>query len=231
MSCYNNSCVANMTSDITFRMKSTSRKKNWNFIALAQLTKYSCNITKQFTKSMHLELTSFWWNWVHILNQQLHVRFTRYCLVIMQFFTAKYKKKGFKSSAWEDATFHSTFISHTQIGGKLENIPNKFLKKRTVRVLHQIDVPTSDHWRILQHTFRCFQTKTCHVAGRMKSFRKGHVTCRVLSIKWDCFLVCFVQNIRYLVGTSDVTTISNDWGNIFSILCKTSLKKKTSIAV
>ena len=32
---------------------------------------------------------------------------------------------GFKSSAWDDATFHSTFISHTQIGGKLENILNK----------------------------------------------------------------------------------------------------------
>ena len=67
----------------------------------------------------------------------------------MKFFTlysAKYKKKmGFKSSAQEDATFHSTFISHTQIGGKLENNLNKLLKKRTVHVLHQTTVPTSDH--------------------------------------------------------------------------------------
>ena len=61
--------------------------------------------------------------------------------------------------------------------------------------------------------------------GRMKSFRKGHVTCRMLSIKRDCFLVCFVQNIRYLVGMSDVTTISNNQGNILQISCKTSLKK------
>ena len=80
-----------------------------------------------------------------ILNQQLHVRFSRYCLVVIKFFTlysAKYikKKKGFKSSAQEDATFHSTFISHTQIGGKLENILSKLLKKRTVHVLHQIPV-------------------------------------------------------------------------------------------
>ena len=40
----------------------------------------------------------------------------------MKFFmlySAKYKKMGFKSSAREDATFHSTFISHTHIGGKL----------------------------------------------------------------------------------------------------------------
>ena len=51
----------------------------------------------------------------------------------------------FKSSAREDATFHSTFISHTQIGGKLENILSKLLKKCTVHVLHQNDVPTSDH--------------------------------------------------------------------------------------
>ena len=58
-----------------------------------------------------------------ILNQQFHVRFTTYCLVIIKFFilySAKYKKKGFKSSVREDATFHSTFILHTQIGGNLK---------------------------------------------------------------------------------------------------------------
>ena len=54
MSRYNNSCVANMTSDMTFMMKNTSRKKNWNFVALAQLTKYSRHTTEQSTKSMHL---------------------------------------------------------------------------------------------------------------------------------------------------------------------------------
>ena len=63
----------------------------------------------------------------------------------MKFFTlysAKYKETGFKSSAWEDATFHSTFISHTQIGGKLENNLNKLLKKHTYR---NIACSTSDH--------------------------------------------------------------------------------------
>ena len=66
----------------------------------------------------------------------------------MKFFTlysAKYKKTGFKSTAREDATFHSTFISHTQIGGKLENNLSKLLKKRTMHVLHQTTVLTSDH--------------------------------------------------------------------------------------
>ena len=84
-----------------------------------------------------------------ILNQQLHVRFTSYCLVIKFFmlYSAKYKKTGFKSSAQEDATFHSTFILHTQIGGKLETILNKLPKKHTVHVLRQIHVCTSDHWR------------------------------------------------------------------------------------
>ena len=43
--------------------------------------------------------------------------------------------------------------------------------------------------------------------------------------KKDCFLVCFVQNISYLVGTSDITTISNDQGNILQIWRKTSLEK------
>ena len=55
----------------------------------------------------------------------------------------------------------------------------------------------------------------------------GKVTCRsgCCWSKRDCFLVCFVQNIRYLVGTSDITTISNDRVNILQISCKTSLKK------
>ena len=66
-------------------------------------------------------------------------------------YSTKYKKTYFKSSAWEDATFHSTFISHTQIGGKLENNLNKLLKKRTVHILHQTTVPmfsdaTSVQW-------------------------------------------------------------------------------------
>ena len=133
-------------------------------------------------------MTGFWWNWVHILNQQLHVRFTRSCLVVMKSFTLYstkyiYKKTGFKSSAQEDATFHSTFILHTQIGGKLENNLNKLLKKRTVHVLHQTTVPTLHHWRRLQHTFRCFQTKTRHAAEKMKALRTGHVTFRMLSIE------------------------------------------------
>ena len=37
-----------------FQDKKYSKKKNWNFVTLAQLTKYSCNTTKQSTKSMHL---------------------------------------------------------------------------------------------------------------------------------------------------------------------------------
>ena len=53
-------------------------------------------------------------------------------------YSAKYKKKtGFKSSAQVDTTFHSTFISHTQISGKLENNLNKLLKKHTVHVMAQ----------------------------------------------------------------------------------------------
>ena len=47
--------------------------------------------------------------------------------------------------------------------------------------------------------------------------------------KKECFLVCFVQSIIYLVGTSDITTISNDQGNILQISCKTSLKKRVPL--
>ena len=51
----------------------------------------------------------------------------------------------------------------------------------------------------------------------------------VVDKKRDCFLICFVQNIRYLVGMSGITTISNDRGNILQILCKTLLKKQVSL--
>ena len=40
-----------MMSDINFRTEIASRKKNYNFVTLAQLTKYSHNTTKQSTKS------------------------------------------------------------------------------------------------------------------------------------------------------------------------------------
>ena len=98
--------------------------------------------------------------------------------------------------------FWQYFISHTQIGRKLENILNKLLKKRTVYVLYQTTVPTSHHWRRLQHTFRCFRTKTCHAARRIKSFRKGHVTCRMLSIKKRLLSPLFCT--KYLISCRDV---------------------------
>ena len=55
---------------------------------------------------------------------------------------------------------------------------------------------------------------------------RSHDVPDVVDKKETCFLVCFVQNIRHLVGTSDITTISNDRGNILQISCKTLLKKK-----
>ena len=76
------------------------------------------------------------------------------------------------------------------------------------------------------NTSWCFQTKTRHAAGRMKAFRKSHMTCWMLSIKKRLLSHLFVKNIRYLVGMSDVTTISNDQGNILQISCKTLLKQK-----
>ena len=87
-----NSCVANI-SDITFRTKSTSRKK-------LELCHYriSRSVNKIFSQSPLNSLQKACtcnWNWVHILNQQLHVRFTTYCLVIkcITLYSAKYKKK------------------------------------------------------------------------------------------------------------------------------------------
>ena len=81
------------------------------------------------------------------------------------------------------------------------------MKKHRVHVLHQTAVPTSDNWRRLQHTFRCFRTKTCHAAGRMKSFRKGHVTFRMLSIKKRLLSPLFCT--KYSISCRDVRCYNN----------------------
>ena len=64
-----------------------------------------------------------------------------------------------------------------------------------------------------ENEFEIIQERSCDVPDVVNKTRR------------DCFLVCFVQNIRYLVGMSDVITISNDRGNILQTSCKISLKK------
>ena len=129
----------------------------------------------------------------------MHVRFTGYCLVVIKFFTlylAKYIKKKWVSNllAQECATFHSTFISHTEIGGKLENILNKLLKKHTVHVLHQIAELTT-HLLMFPN-----KDTPCGQENEVIQERSRDVP-DVVDKKRDCFLVCFVQNVRYLIGT------------------------------
>ena len=135
------------------------------------------------------------------------------------------KKMGFKSLVWKDVTFHSTFISHTQISGKLENILNKLLKKHSA-------CSTSDSCMYigpLKETtthLSMFLNKDTPCGRENEGIQeRSHDVLDVVDKKRDCVLVCFVQNIRYLVGTSDVTTISNDRGNILQISCKTLLEK------
>ena len=107
----------------------------------------------------------------------------------------------------EDATFHSTLFRTPKSVENLKNILNKLQKKRTVHVLHQTAVSRLDYWRRLQHTFRCFWTKTRHAAGRMKSFRKGHMTCRMLSVKKRLLSPLFCT--KYLISCRDVRCFNN----------------------
>ena len=102
-----------------------------------------------------------------------------------------------------------------------------------VHVLHQTTAPTLDlhctYIGPLKETtthLLVFPNKdtTCSWDNEGTQER-SHDVPDVVNKKRDYFLVCFVQNMRYLVGTSDITTISNDRGNILQISCKTSLKK------
>ena len=84
-------------------------------------------------------------------------------------------------------------------------------------------------------SFRCFRTKSWGGAmrpGKWIAFGKGHVTFRMLSIsKRDCFLVCFVQNISYLVGTSWYYNNIKRSGKYSSDFVQNFAEKNTSIAV
>ena len=121
-------------------------------------------------------------------------------------YSAKYKNR-FQISALEDATFHSTFISHTQIGGKLEINLSKLLKKRTVHVL------TSDHCtyvRPLKETtthLSVFLNKDMPCSRENKALRKGHVTFRMLFIKKRLLSCLFCS--KYQISCRDVGYYNN----------------------
>ena len=135
----------------------------------------------------------------------------------MKFFmlySAKYKKTGFKSSAREVATFHSTFISHTQIGRKLENNLNKLLKKCTVHVLHQTTVPTLDHWRRLLHTFWCFWTK---MPCGQENEATQEKSCDVQDVVNKKRLLSPLFCTKYLISCRDVGYYNNiKWSGKYS---------------
>ena len=103
-----------------------------------------------------------------------------------------------------------------------------------VHVLHQTTVPTSDlhctYIGPLKETtthLSVFPNKDTPCSRDNEGTQeRSHDVPDVVDKKRDCFLVCFVQNITYLVGMSDVTTVSNDRGNILQISCKNIAEKK-----
>ena len=121
---------------------------------------------------------------------------------------------GFKSLAREDATFHSTLFCTPKQVENFKIFSINSWKSAQCNVL-QHAVPTLDHWRRVQHTFQCFWTKTCHVARRMKSFRKGHVTCQMLSIKKRLLSSLFCT--KYSISCRDVRCYNNiKWSGKYS---------------
>ena len=63
--------------------------------------------------------------------------------------------------------------------------------------------------------FRCFQTKTRHATGRMKAFSKGHVSCRMLSIKKRLLSRLFCT--KYYISYRDVRFYNNiKWAGKYS---------------
>ena len=111
-------------------------------------------------------------------------------------YSAKYiKKNSFKSSAREDATFHSTSISHTQIGGKLENI------------LNILNIPKKSAQRMFYIRFSCMYVRPLkETTTHLSMFPNKNMPCSQeneviqersrdlpnVVDKNDCFLLCFV---------------------------------------
>ena len=134
-------------------------------------------------------------------------------------------EKYFKKKNWNVVALaqlkYSRDILHTQISKKLENILNKLLKKLAVYVLHQIDVrplkDTTTHLSMFPNKEEWSRENEL-IQERSRDVPDVVDKTRLLS----CL---FVQNITYLLGMSDVTTISNDQGNILQNRCYNNIKR------
>ena len=107
---------------------------------------------------------------------------------------------GFKSLAQEDATFHSTFILHNQIGGKLENNLHKLLKKRR-KMTAQNGHPCTEWFSSLYlQTNRKHMENQSLICTRKTSFYMDNITSTLTIVVFSIKLIANVCP----VCTSDV---------------------------
>ena len=129
----------------------------------------------------------------------------------------------------ENVTFHGTFISHTQIGWKLENILNKLLEKHTVHILHQT---------FYMYYVRPLKNTTIHLSmflnkdtpcsrGNEVIQKKSRDMLDVVK-KRDCFLVCFVKILDILYNVSYCNNIKRS-GKYSSDFVQNFAEKNTGV--
>ena len=208
-----NSCVANI-SDITFRTKSTSRKK-------LELCHYriSRSVNKIFSQSPLNSLQKACtcnWNWVHILNQQLHVRFTTYCIVIkcITLYSAKYKKK-FSNLRHGKMPLFTVLLFHTP------------------RLAENLKIFSINSWKSAQCMFyiRPLKNTTTYLSmcGRGNEVTQGKVTwCAGCCQKMRLFSGLFWKNIRYF-AECQILQQCQTIGEIFFRLCAKLCSKKRRV--
>ena len=78
-----------------------------------------------------------------------------------------------------------------------------------MHVLHQTTVPTSDHWRRLQHTFRCFRTKTPCGQENEGTQKRSHDVPDVVDKKETAFSFVLYKILDILYFGRDVGYYSN----------------------
>ena len=127
----------------------------------------------------------------------------------------------FKSSAREDATFHSTFISHTQIGGNLKIFSINSWKSTQC-------ICSKSDWcvyiRPLKNT-----TTYLSMCGRGNEVTQGKVTwCAGCCQKMRLFSGLFWKNIRYF-AECQILRQCQTIGEIFFRLCAKLCSKKRRV--
>ena len=109
---------------------------------------------------------------------------------------------------WEYATFHGISYLPPRVAENLKAFSINFWKSAKCMSYIRFMLYVRP-LKILQCAFRCLQTNICHTARKSVGQEVLHDMLDVVE-ECDCFLICFLKNIRYFVKHQLLQQYLND---------------------